>query len=102
MRDRLRTAGFSAAVGFSALLAGPALADKLHLDLGGPDMGIYVDDKHRDRWHRDDDGDWGDDDDRWGRDDRRRHHGEHRRRCTPDQALWKASAWACAGPVSRM
>ena len=90
MLDTLRTAGLSAAIGFSALLAGPAHADKLYLDFGGPGVGVHVDDDHRDRRHRGDDDDWDDDDERWDRDDRWRRHDEYRRRCTPDQALWKA------------
>jgi hypothetical protein len=89
MLDKLRTAGLSAAIGLSALVAGPAHAEKLYLDLGGPGVGVYVGDDDRDRRYRDDD-DWDDDDDRWGRDDRRHGHDEYRRRCTPDQALWKA------------
>ncbi|MGI6852052.1 hypothetical protein [Mesorhizobium sp. 1B3] len=90
MLDTLRTAGLSAAIGFSALLAGPAHADKLYLDFGGPGVGVHVDDDHRDRRHRGDDDDLDDDDERWDRDDRWRRHDEYRRRCTPDQALWKA------------
>lgn len=86
MLDKLRIAGLIA-IGMGTLAAGPAKADRIYLEFGGPGVGVQVDDDHRDRRYRHDDDD---DNDRWRRDDRWRRHDEQRRRCTPDQALWKA------------